>query len=156
MPDKKSRVGSEFNSPKESPGFLLWRVGNEWQRGIRDTLRPFGLTHAQFVLLAGMVWLEDRGCEVTQTLLARQTATDKMVVSDVIGSLAAKKLIVRKRGTKDRRSFELQATSMGVQMLTKAMKAVEDSNRLFFARSSFPRSKIVEMLSSLSSLDFRG
>ena len=43
--------------PDESPGFLLWRVTLRWQRVIAAALRPLGLTHVQFVLLASVWWL---------------------------------------------------------------------------------------------------
>jgi hypothetical protein len=38
---------------KESPGFLLWRTALRWQRLVTSALRPFNLTHVQFVLLSG-------------------------------------------------------------------------------------------------------
>src|SRR4051812_25420869 len=48
-----------------SPGFLLWRVTQRWQRVIAAALRPLELTHAQFVLLMSTWHLartgDDRG-----------------------------------------------------------------------------------------------
>src|SRR3954453_8138901 len=41
----------------DSPGFLLWRVTQRWQRSIVAALRPLDLTHAQFVLLMSTAWL---------------------------------------------------------------------------------------------------
>ena len=40
---------------EDSSGFLLWQVMSFWQRGISRELAPLGLSHAQFVLLAGLV-----------------------------------------------------------------------------------------------------
>lgn len=47
----------QFASPDDSPGFLLWQVSNLWQRKMKAELSDLGLTHVQFVLLAGIVWL---------------------------------------------------------------------------------------------------
>ncbi len=47
---------SRLPGPASSPGFLLWKVSNAWQRRQRAALEPFGLTHSQFVLLATATW----------------------------------------------------------------------------------------------------
>jgi hypothetical protein len=44
-------------SAEESPGFLLWRVSTLWRRAIEAILKPLGLTHPQFVVLATTAWL---------------------------------------------------------------------------------------------------
>jgi hypothetical protein len=57
--------------PGDNPGFLLWRVSLRWQRLMTATLRPFGLTHVQFVLLASLWWLTEKAGErPTQRRLA--------------------------------------------------------------------------------------
>jgi len=42
--------------PEQSPGFLLWHVTLGWQRDVTASLKPLGLTHVQFVLLATTWW----------------------------------------------------------------------------------------------------
>ena len=37
--------------------FALWRVSNAWQRAVRTALEPWGLTHAQVVVLATLDWV---------------------------------------------------------------------------------------------------
>ena len=44
----------QVDSAEDSPGFLLWQVSSMWQRQINAGLKQFGLTHAQFVLLASL------------------------------------------------------------------------------------------------------
>src|SRR5262249_4571528 len=39
-----------------SLGFLLWHATLRWQRLLSAALRPLGLTHVQFVLLAVLWW----------------------------------------------------------------------------------------------------
>jgi hypothetical protein len=67
------RASSRFETPEESPGFLLWRATLSWQRRIRSGLSPHELSHTQFVLLASLWWLEDQcSREPSQARLARQ------------------------------------------------------------------------------------
>ena len=46
-----------FASADDSTGLLLWQVTNRWQAAQRAALKPHGLTHVQFVLLASLTWL---------------------------------------------------------------------------------------------------
>ena len=54
-------LATGFSTPEESTGLLLWQVTNGWQAAQRAALKPFGLTHVQFVLLAALTWLGDEG-----------------------------------------------------------------------------------------------
>src|SRR4051794_357992 len=73
------RQVAEVDHPSESPGYLLWRVSAAWQRRIRAALKPYGITHAQFVLLTCLTWLQDRyEAPVTQVALAEQAGLDKV------------------------------------------------------------------------------
>lgn len=146
----KNRVGSTYLRPEQSPGFMLWRVSNEWQREMRESLGKIGLTHAQFVILANTIWLEDQGAKVTQAVIARQTAIDKMMVSDVVKILVEKKLIERKPDPDDGRADLMCSTKESERLIKVAMRAVDSTNRLFFGRSHHDTGKIVEMLHSLS------
>ena len=49
-----------FKRAEDSPGFLLWQLTNQWQRQQRTALAKIGLTHAQFVVLASVLWLNTR------------------------------------------------------------------------------------------------
>jgi len=62
-------LDTRFGAASESTGLLLWQVGNRWQAEQRSTLKPFGLTHVQFVLLAALTWL-GVDAPVTQKQLA--------------------------------------------------------------------------------------
>ena len=48
------------SGPSYSPGFLLWRISNNWQRDQRAALQPLGLTHTQFVMLAVVTWFSSQ------------------------------------------------------------------------------------------------
>src|SRR3954447_5865618 len=81
-------------SADESPGFLLWQVTNRWQAAQRAALKPFGLTHVQFVLLASLTWLEGDG-PITQRRLAEHAASDPMMTSQVLRLLERRGLVSR-------------------------------------------------------------
>ena len=48
-------LATEYEAAEDSPGLLLWQVTNRWQSAQRAALKPLGLTHVQFVLLASLV-----------------------------------------------------------------------------------------------------
>jgi hypothetical protein len=56
--------------PWGNPGFLLWRATLRWQREVAAALRPLGLTHPQFVVLASTWWLGRHGRPPSQRELA--------------------------------------------------------------------------------------
>ena len=74
---------TRFTHPKQSPGFMLWKLTTNWQKQLRQTLAPLELTHVQFVFLTCLQWLStQQDTLVTQSQLARQSSLDKMVISE--------------------------------------------------------------------------
>ena len=55
---------------------------NSWQRLIRESLEPLGLTQVQYSILAVTSYLESAE-HVTQQNVSDQLSMDKMIVSDV-------------------------------------------------------------------------
>lgn len=124
-------LASEYRAAEDSPGLLLWRVTNRWQSAQRAALRPFGLTHVQFVLLASLVWLRADG-PVTQRQLADHAATDPMMTSQVLRVLEGRDLVERSAHPDDRRARALAATARGRRLANDAVVAVERCDRAFF------------------------
>jgi DNA-binding MarR family transcriptional regulator len=110
--------------PENSPGFLLWQVANQWQRLQRSTLEPLGLTHVQFVLLAGLAWLSRKESDVTQARLAAFCKTDAMMTSQVVRSLEAGGFVAR--------APQLRVTAKGAEVLNAAMPRVREADAQFF------------------------
>ena len=136
------REASRYGSPSESPGFLLWRTTNRWQRALREALAPHGLTHVQFVLLATLTW--HAGDEpVTQARLAELAATDAMMTSQVLRALERKRLVTRRRHAADGRARALAPTPAGRALAAAAVRSVEAADEAFFAacgdRAAFTR-----------------
>ncbi len=124
---------SEFATPEDSPGFLLWRVTNAWQRAIRAALQPHGLTHAQFVILAVLAWMNKSVDTVTQSELAQRAGTDAMMTSQIVRALEERGLIERRINPADARARWLRATDAGTELVSQAIAVVEAVDADFFA-----------------------
>lgn len=121
-----------FASPDESPGFLLWQVTNRWQRSIRDALAPLGITHVQFVIMAGLAWLERNGSQITQIHLAHHARIDPMMTSQVVRTLVDKGLIERSLHPEDKRAWHVALTADGQRVTQEAVQLVEAADAAFF------------------------
>lgn len=124
-----------FERPEDSPGFILWRLSNTWQRAIRAALAPHGLTHVQFVLLATLSWLESHDWEpITQRKLADHADTDVMMTSQVVRALEKAGYIARQAHPTDTRALVVTVTDAGRKKVQEALPDVEAVDRAFFAK----------------------
>lgn len=130
-PELNERI-FQFDHPDDSPGFLLWQVSNLWQRRMKAGLSNLGLTHVQFVLLAGIVWLNQKGESVTQAAVAAHAKTDVMMTSKVLRTLEQRGLVKRNPHAKDTRAKSLTTTSQGEQLFKEAIKIVDRIDNEFF------------------------
>ncbi|HET6228614.1 MAG TPA: MarR family transcriptional regulator [Longimicrobiaceae bacterium] len=141
---------TRFAVPEESPGFVLWRATNAWQRRIREALEPTGLTHVQLVLLASLVWMTRGGYAVTQADLARQAATDVMMTSQVLRALEMRGLLVRSPHPTDARARALRPTDEGAALATRAIPLVEHADAEFFAAAGDDLPAVIRALQAMS------
>jgi DNA-binding MarR family transcriptional regulator len=125
-------VSSRFGSAWDSPGFLLWHASLRWQRQMAAALRPMGLTHVQFVLLASTWWLVTHGGQPSQRELADHAGTDVMMTSQVVRALQAKGLITRQPDEHDPRALRLGLTRRGERLAQQALAAVESADDAYF------------------------
>lgn len=140
---------SAHSSAEESPGFLLWRVSTLWRRAIEDVLKPLGLTHPQFVILATTGWLTRTGERVSQAEIGRQAALDPNTTSQILRGLQAKGYIERARITDERSKCPLLTTA-GIETLAKALPAVECADEAFFASIDLKESEMLKNLQILA------
>lgn len=145
-----NRFPSQFALPEESPGFLLWKTTNLWQKKQREALSSLGLTHVQFVLLAGIYWLEKNKEKVSQVRLSAHASTDPMMTSQVVRVLQEKKLILRVRDPIDSRAWVLSTTNRGKQLAPQAIAIVEEVDREFFSPLSREEKSLVSFLQALT------
>jgi DNA-binding MarR family transcriptional regulator len=125
-------LASGFESAEESPGLLLWQVTNRWQAAQRAALKPYDITHVQFVLLAALTYLQADG-PVTQKSLAGMAATDPMMTSQVLRALEGRGLVHRPAHPTDRRARAVAVTEAGRDLANRAVVAVEACDAAFFA-----------------------
>lgn len=128
-----------------SPGFLLWRVTQRWQRGIAAALRPLDLTHAQFVLLMSTAWLARDGVLPSQREVAGNAEADPMMTSQVLRALERRGLVTRAADDADARVKRLAVTPAGKRLVKRAQAAVEAADRAFFADAGDPDALLAQL-----------
>jgi DNA-binding MarR family transcriptional regulator len=124
---------SRFAVPEDSAGYLLWQVTHLWQRQVEATLTELDITHLQFVLLAGIGWLNNQGDLLTQVQLASFCKIDVMQVSQVVRKLEVKQLVNRSAHPTDTRAKILTLTATGSKKLNAALPLVEQLDAEFFS-----------------------
>jgi DNA-binding MarR family transcriptional regulator len=139
---------SRLPGPSVSPGFLLWKVSNAWQRRQRAALEPFGLTHSQFVLLATATWFGAHET-LTQARLAELSGVDPMTTSQVVRTLEAAQLLERRSHPDDPRAKAIQVTEAGRAKARAAVVAVEETDAAFFSPLAANTGQLVEMFGVL-------
>ncbi len=121
-----------FEKPEYSPGFLLWQTMITWQRRIKKALDPYDVSHAQFVILANVLWFEGVKQTPTQILIVRSTKLDKMTVSKSLKKLVAQGFIKRVEHKDDTRAKSVYLTTEGKKMASKLVPIVEKIDEKFF------------------------
>jgi DNA-binding MarR family transcriptional regulator len=135
--------------PAGSPGYLLWRVTLRWQRLVTEALRPLGLTHVQFVLLASAWWLSRHGETPNQLAIATHAGTNVKMTSEVLRKLEDKGLVVQRPHARDRRAKVVFVTDQGVLLAERAVSVVEKTDAEFFGVAPGSISSAVRLLVSL-------
>ncbi|WP_241898323.1 MULTISPECIES: MarR family transcriptional regulator [unclassified Leucobacter] len=143
-----SRLDSDYPHASQSPGLMLWRVTNAWQRAIRSALSPFDLTHVQFVLLAALAHA-DPDEPMTQRDLADAASTDPMMTSQVVRALERNGLVARGAHPQDRRAVTVTPTPAGLAIVNRAVRAVEQTDRAYFAALGAEQDRFTRMLGLL-------
>lgn len=123
---------SEAGPTAASPGYVLWHAALAWQRMVVTAMKPTGLTHVQYALLAAAAQLG----EPSQRQLAQAAGTDVMMTSQVLRTLEDKKgFVKRTTDTGDARIRRVQITPKGRKALDKASEALASVDRTFFANA---------------------
>lgn len=145
---KSKPLPTSHSGPSDSPGFLLWRISNNWQREQRAALQPLGLTHTQFVMLAVATWF---GAEepLTQMKLSQLTGSDPMTTSQVVRALLASGLFERADHPTDTRAKVISASATGRKLAQKAITVVEEVDRRFFEPLGQDQARLVTLFQRL-------
>jgi DNA-binding MarR family transcriptional regulator len=114
------------------------------------TLRGFGLTHVQFVLLASLWWLTAVAAErPSQRRLADFAGTEPMMTSQVLRTLEGKALLTRESHPADARARQLGVSRRGAELARRALAAVEAADRSFFKPAN-GRKTLIDFLRMLA------
>ena len=140
----------------DRPGFVLWHATLRWQREVATALKPLGLTHVQFVLLAGTHWLEVHdGRGPSQRELADHAGTDAMMTSQVVRALEKQGLMQREADADDARIRRLRTTPKGRRLAVRAVDEVAALDDRLFGDLSYPEG-LLTVLRQLAGRDERG
>lgn len=121
-----------FERPEDSPGFLLWQTTVTWQRLIKKVLDAQDVSHAQFVIMALLLWFEEKEYEPHQNLIAEKSKLDKMTVSKSLKKLSTQGFVIRVEHERDTRAKSISLTQKGKSLIKKLVPLVEKIDDNFF------------------------
>lgn len=132
MSNLSSNLPFGFDKPEESPGFLLWQTTIVWQRQIKRALEPYDISHAQFVIMATLLWFASHQYDTTQILIINKTKLDKMTVSKSLKKLATLSYVNRIEHETDTRAKNVTLTNKGKEMIHILVPIIEEIDAKFF------------------------
>ncbi len=152
MGRSRSMGNGPFSVDNEnSLGFLLWQTTISWHRRIKKALESYGISHAQFVILAIILWLREQKHASTQGVLIEMSKLDKMTVSKALRKLVTMGLIQRHESPVDARAKSVYLTESGVALALKLVPLVEGIDATFFGQlTQQEQSSLIIMLQRLS------
>lgn len=103
---------------------LFSQAFNTFAALLERTARPAGITMSQFVALSSLVVT---GQPMTPTEISRLLPLETHSVSALLDRLQERKLIRRRRSTKDRRSVKVTLTAEGVQLVRDIAPAMRSA-----------------------------
>lgn len=113
-------------SESETTGSLVWRLAMRWRAAVDRAVAPFGLTHAQYVVLATLYGLVLNGVRPSQRQLADTTGLEPVYVSRLAKALDDGGLIERVQAAADTRAVELSLSPQGEDVVVQAIAAVRE------------------------------
>ncbi|MBX6355773.1 MAG: MarR family transcriptional regulator [Micromonosporaceae bacterium] len=108
-----------------SVGYLVWRLSTKWRAAVDRAVAPFGLTHAQYSLLASLYGMSQAGRRPSQRELAEHTGLEPVFVSKLARALEGSGLLQRAEHPADTRAVQLTLTERGAQVAVEAIAAVQ-------------------------------
>jgi DNA-binding MarR family transcriptional regulator len=140
-----------FDRPEDSPGFLLWQTTMIWQRQIKKALEIYDISHAQFVIMATLMWFKAHHYDTTQIQIVNWSKLDKMTVSKSLKKLVSLEYVHRIEHETDTRAKSVSLTKKGKDMVRKLVPIVEKIDSKFFGNASDQEEKkLIKILSKLT------
>ncbi len=107
--------------PEDVVGVWVWRISLAYQRRAEMTLREFGISHLQFVILITCAWLNLSTERVSQRDLAAEIGVQEAQLSLMVKALKAKKLVMQRPDKTDPRVRVIELSSAGLQILARVL-----------------------------------
>jgi MarR family transcriptional regulator, organic hydroperoxide resistance regulator len=127
MGAEREAAASEVGMP--TMGYLVWHLSLRWQAQLSDQLAPFGITPAQYAVLAHLHALSASGVNPNQRELADVSGLEPMYVSKLVRALEGARLVTRTRHPRDPRAIQLSITRRGVGVVTRARRIASELDR---------------------------
>lgn len=115
---------SPADFPPPSIGFLVWHLSMRWRAEMDRELAAYGLTGAQYSVLASLYGLTRGGAQPSQRELADFCGLETMYLSKLIRVLERGALVERTRNAADARALQLTLTEEGVRTVRLARTKV--------------------------------
>jgi DNA-binding MarR family transcriptional regulator len=148
---RMSNLPFGFDRPEDSPGFLLWQTTMIWQRQIKKALEIYDISHAQFVIMATLMWFKAHHYDTTQIQIVNWSKLDKMTVSKSLKKLVSLEYVHRIEHETDTRAKSVSLTKKGKDMVRKLVPIVEKIDSKFFGNASDQEEKkLIKILSKLT------
>jgi DNA-binding MarR family transcriptional regulator len=132
--------------PFASPGYWLHRASLAYLRELDAALRPLGLTHTQFSVLAAVSWIGREAGPPTQQQVAEFAGIDRMMTSKVLGTLEVRGLIERVADDGDARQRRCHLTGAGRGSIPAATRAARDVDARFFGPAGQLRDELAALV----------
>jgi MarR family transcriptional regulator, organic hydroperoxide resistance regulator len=111
---------------RQNAGYLIWRLSMRWRAAMDSKLAPYGLTQAQYSVLAPLYSMTRGGARPSQRELADLTGLDAIYVSKLVRALEREGFVARAVSTADPRAVELTLTEHGAATIRDAVGTVYD------------------------------
>jgi DNA-binding MarR family transcriptional regulator len=119
-------VANTETEVRRNVGYLIWRLSMRWRAAMDRVLAPFGLTQAQYSVLAPLYSMCRGGMRPSQRELADLTGLDAVYISKLVRALEREGFVTRSTKAADPRAVELSLTEHGIATLPEAVNAVTD------------------------------
>lgn len=141
----------KYKKPKESIGFAFWQTTISWQKLIKKKIDHYNLSHAQFVIMAILLWCDEQEKTSTQADIVKLSKLDKMTVSKALKKLVYLSYINRNENDLDTRVKDVSLTEEGKVIIQKLMPQIDEVDDKFFTIFDEQEKKLfLELLSRLS------
>ena len=110
--------------PSPTPGFLVYRLSTKWQAAVDRAVSPFGITHAQYSVLASLRGMTRGGGRPSQREVADRLGLDPVFISKLVRTLEQSGFVERRDHPTDARAFALGLTEAGMRTIDPAIKVV--------------------------------